>query len=140
MVREATLADVPDILRHGRDFFDYSPWAGRTQYDEVSTQQTVESLITHSDGVVFISDAGILGGSIFPLYFNHSYRIAYEHFWFAPDGGGDLRQAFEGWAKVRGAVAIQMSCLVDEREPAMRRLYRIKGYEPTETGLIKEIV
>jgi GNAT superfamily N-acetyltransferase len=139
MIREATRADVPFILERGRAFFEYSPWATRTEYDEASTRATIEHLIAAPDGVIFISEGGVIGGLIFPLYFNADYRIAQELFWFAPGRGVELRKAFEAWAKERGASAIQMSCLADEREPAMRRLYRIKGYEPIETGLIKEI-
>lgn len=139
MIRQAGLEDVPAILEWGERFHAYSPWGKRTQYDPESTRKTVEYLIKAPEGAIFITEAGVCGGLIFPLYFNHAYRIAQELFWFAPGDGTDLRQAFEEWAREQGASAIQMSCLADKRESAMRRLLSRHGYRATETSLIREI-
>lgn len=139
-VREAGQDDVARVVELGRAFFEYSPWSEFVSFSAKDTERTVGHLIESPDGVVFLSDRGIIGGLIFPLYFNAAYRIAQELFWYAngPDGAA-LRQAFERWAKDWGANAIQCSCLADEREPAVRRLYRKAGYRPTELSLLREV-
>jgi hypothetical protein len=99
----------------------------------------VTNLLASDEAAVFLSDGGFCGGLVFPMYFNHDYRIAQELFWFAGKDGTALREAFEAWAKDRGCQAIQMSCIADDREKAVRRLFRMSGYAATETALMKEI-
>lgn len=138
MVRRAELSDIPEIVHWGRKFFDYSPWQGRTEFNEADLSASLEGMITGS-GAVFLNGHGICGGVIFPLFFNASMRVAVELFWFADGGGAELREAFEAWAIESGATALQMTCLTDSREPAMRRLLSSKGYTPMEVSFFKEV-
>jgi hypothetical protein len=138
-VRQATLDDVDAVMEWGVRFHAYSIWGKRVPIVEDDWRETVTSLLGSDDAAVFMTDNGFCGGLIFPMYFNKSYRIAQELFWFASSGGSALREAFEDWAKERGAQAIQMSCIADDREAAVRRLFRKAGYDATETALMKEI-
>lgn len=138
-VRKAAPEDLEAVMEWGRRFHAYSPWGKRVAIAEADWRQTVESLLASEDAAVFVSDGGFCGGLIFPMYFNHAYRVAQELFWFAEADGTALREAFEAWAKSRGAQALQMSCIADEREAAVRRLFRKAGYAATETSLMKEI-
>ena len=138
-VRRATLDDLDAVLEWGRKFHAYSPWGKRVPIVETDWRQTVTGLLSSDDAAVFVSEGGFCGGLIFPMYFNFGFRIAQELFWYADHGGTELRQAFEDWARSRGADAIQMSCIADDRETAVRRLLRKAGYDATETSLMKEI-
>jgi hypothetical protein len=139
MIRQATMDDIEDVLEWGRKFHAYSPWGKRVPINEPDWRATVTNLLQSDEAAVFVSDGGFCGGLIFPMYFNHDFRIAQEFFWFADHDGTALREAFESWAKDHGASAIQMSCIADDREKAVRRLFRQSGYAATETALMKEI-
>lgn len=139
MIRKAAPEDVDLVMEWGAKFHAYSPWGQRVEIVDEDWRQTVTSLLSSDDAAVFVSEGGFCGGLIFPMYFNHGYRIAQELFWYAQADGTALREAFEGWARDRGAQALQMSCIADDREPAVRRLFRKAGYAATETSLMKEI-
>lgn len=138
-VRKATADDISTVVEWGRKFHAYSPWSKRVPINDADWEATVANLIASEDAAVYLSDGGFCGGLIFPMYFNSGFRIAQELFWFADHDGTELRQAFESWARDCGAQAIQMSCIADEREKAVRRLFRKAGYAATETSLMKEI-
>lgn len=87
-------------------------------------------------GVIFLHDNGMIGGVLMPLYFAPTFKIAAELFWWAPDGDGGLREAFEGWAR-ENADAVQFSGLCDHREGAINRLYRRGGFERAEVSYLK---
>ena len=137
-VRRAALDDLEAVVEWGRKFHAYSPWGKRVPIEDADWRQTATMLVTSEDAAVFVSEHGFCGGLIFPMYFNFGFRIAQELFWFADRDGTLLREAFEDWARSRGADAIQMSCIADERETAVRRLFRKAGYSAVETSLMKE--
>ena len=91
------------------------------------------------NGVVFLSEDGMCGGILNPMYFNPAHMVAVELFWWAPSNGGPLRQAFEDWAKDRGASAIQFSGLANDRLEAVTRIYRRGGYQPVEMSFLKRL-
>jgi hypothetical protein len=139
MISRATPDDVETVMEWGRKFHAYSPWGERVPIDEADWRQTVENLLGSEDAAIFMSDGGFCGGLIFSMYFNHSYRIGQELFWYAPKDGKELREAFENWAvNERGCQSTQMSCIADKREKAVRRLFGMAGYRATETSLMKE--
>jgi hypothetical protein len=139
MIRQATIEDVETVMDWGRKFHAYSPWGKRVPIAEDDWRQTVENLLASEDGAVFIGEHGFCGGLMVPLYFNYGFRIAQELFWYANKDGTALRKAFEAWAADQGASAIGMSCIADDREKAVRRLFRGAGYAATETALMKEL-
>jgi hypothetical protein len=138
-IRKASAEDLEAVVEWGRRFHAYSPWGKRVRIEDADWRQTVTNLLASEDAAVFVSEGGFCGGLIFPMYFNHAYRVAQELFWFAEADGTQLREAFEDWARSRGADALQMSCIADDREAAVRRLFRRAGYAATETSLMKEI-
>ena len=139
MIRQATMDDIEDVLEWGRKFHAYSPWGKRVPINEPDWRATVTNLLQSDEAAVFVSDGGFCGGLIFSMYFNHNFRIGQELFWYADHDGKALREAFEEWAITQGCQALQMSCIADKREPAVRRLFRVAGYMPTETSLMKEL-
>lgn len=139
MIRRATVDDIDEVVEWGRKFYEYSPWSRRTDLNEADFKETLNGMFLNGTGAVFLNGTGFCGGVLTPLYFNYSLIAGVELFWFADEGGDELRAAFEVWAKENGASVVQMSCIADGKEKQTRRLFRMKGYEATEVGLLKEI-
>lgn len=125
MVRIATLADVPFIVGLGADFHSGPQWGGTVTFDPESFAKTAELVI--EQGVIFLSDRGLIGLRVSPSIYNHSQEVVSELFFWAPDGRGDaLRKAAEQWAKGKTLV-------MGAHEPADPRIehwYRRAGYVP----------
>lgn len=136
MIRRATLDDLETCVEHGSNFHAYSIWKD-IPFDREATKQFIGRLIV--GGAVFLSEDGMIGGMLNPLYFNPSYVMSVELFWWAPKEGRELRLAFESWAEEQGVAGHQMGCLADEKAPIVTRLLRRAGYSPVETGFLKRV-
>lgn len=136
MIRRATIDDLALCVEHGAKFHAYSIWKD-IPYDAEATGRFIAGLIEH--GAVFLSDDGMIGGLLNPLYFNPAYVMGVELFWWAPKEGRALRLAFEQWADEQGAHGHQLGCLADDKAPLVTRLLRRAGYVPVETGFLKRI-
>jgi hypothetical protein len=132
----ATAADVPRIVDLGARFHAYSCHRG-IPFDAEAFRGVAERLV--EGGAVFLSDDGMCGGLVSPLYFNPAFSVAVELFWYAPNGGKGLREEFEAWAEEQGVSAIQFSAMADDHLPAVTRLYRRAGYAPIETLFLKRL-
>lgn len=139
MVREAVPGDFPAILEMGRRFHEFSPWRDRPFSDE-ATLAMLQRITDSEDAVLFTNGTGILGGVVAPIYFGGG-KVAQELFWFADKGGRELLDAFEAWAKERGADGILMiSLALDERtDQRMGKIYERRGYRLRERNFYKEV-
>ena len=136
-VRRAGAEDLDRCVELGAAFHAYSPHRS-IPLDAVALREFLAGLSEH--GALFVSSAGMIGGVLSPLYFNPTYVVAAELFWWAPEGGGrELREAFEAWAAAEGATAVQFCRLDDEHAPRLDALYRRAGYRAIETSYLKEI-
>lgn len=135
-VRVATSEDVSAIVDMGREFHAYSPWRD-VEFDADAVSVFVERLI--DGGVIFISETGMIGGVINPLYFNPAHSVAAELFWWAKSGGRELMARFEEWAVEQGASGIQFSALGDSQSDRMDRLFIRAGYSKVETGYYRGV-
>lgn len=136
MIRKATLDDIDVIADMGRDFHSYSPWS-HVPFDREATKDFIGRVI--DGGVVFVSDVGMIGGVLNPLYFNPSHVVAVELFWWASSGGVKLMKAFEDWAEEGGAKGLQFSALGDAKSDRMDVLFTRAGYRKVETGYFKDV-
>lgn len=136
MVRKATYGDLDAVVRLGADFHSYSPWRD-VPFNPDATSEFVRKLI--DSGVVFMSDTGMIGGLLNPLYFNPEHVVAVELFWWATKNGRELMQAFEEWAVENGAHSIQFSALGDDKADRMAQLFDRAGYRKVETGYYREV-
>lgn len=134
MIREATAADLPRIRELGAAFHAYSPYRD-FPLDLDAFERFAEGMI--EAGVVLLSDDGMLGGALTPLYFNPAILMGAELFWWAGKTGRQLREAFEAWARERGAAGVMFSGLSDEREPTIRKVFQRAGYQPGELAFFK---
>lgn len=136
MIRKATADDLDAVVSFGSDFHSYSPWRN-IAFDRDATKEFCGKLI--DGGVILISETGIIGGLMNPLYFNPSYNVACELFWWATSGGRELMKAFEDWGQENNASAFQFSALGDDKSERMAQLFDRAGYRRVETGYFKEV-
>lgn len=131
----ATLDDLAKVVRLGVEFHGLSPH-NVDPVDPVAWPEFAARLI--ESGGVFVSENGMLGGALCPMYFNPAVLYAYELFWFCPDGNGRaLRREFETWAKESGALGIQYTALADDNLPRVDAIYRRSGAVQTEVAYRK---
>lgn len=136
MIRRATLDDLQTAVGFAKEFHAECVHSWIPVNDEDLTA-SMANLI--SNGAVFLSDHGIIGGIIVPLYFNFAYKIAAELFWWAPKEGRALKRAYEEWAASEGAAISQFSGQRNERSQAIEKLFVRDGYTPVETGFMKRL-
>jgi hypothetical protein len=136
VIRRAGPEDVEHIAGMAVKFHAYSPWR-EVPLDLDAVRNVALACIER--GAIFVTEDGMCGGVVQPLYFSPQTTIGAEFFWWAPTQGGELRAAFEAWAREQGAYAVQFSALGDDRAAATARLYRMAGFEPAETVYLKRL-
>jgi hypothetical protein len=138
MIRPATLGDIPALLEMGRKFADDAGVTARVGWDAQSVVEMLEGLIEGEDGIVLVSDRGMIGGLVYPHPFNRDVLVFAELFWRAEDGNGlALLAEAERLAADRGATKSVMIAMDDMDRT--RRLYARLGYAPCEAQFMKEI-
>lgn len=82
----------------------------------------------------------MIGVVVHPWHFNQSILTATELFWWSEGAyGGALRRAAETRLRDLGVPTVNMACQHHMRSPALERLYRMDGYEPSEHIFIKAL-
>jgi len=145
-IRNATAADVPAIVAMGRTFVE----AVGLEFCDHTTTVTLSAMLDSDDAALLVAEhdgavVAMFGGLIYPAYFNVSHRMAQELFWWTTPGergsrlGVQLLQAFESWARERGAASVTMLSMEALRPDAVGRLYVSRGYRPFEHSFTKEL-
>ena len=139
-VREATYADLPRLVQLGHQFWKHSPYEGIADFNEESLLSYGAALIEEDRSVIFTNGRGMIGGTLMPLYFGQTL-VAQEIFWYAQEGGKELLDAFEQWAKDQGASQVAVSSFAGETRmhKLIETLYKRRKYKATETQYLKEI-
>lgn len=112
----------------GREFFAATGHPAR--FDADAFADILARLMDDPRSVLLVSDNGMIGGSLAPLYCAPSWVTAVEFFWWSQDGHGmRLLRDFERWAADMGADEVRMTTLaaLPDAERAMR------GYSRDET-------
>ena len=150
MIRKATADDLQQYAVLAQAFHAASPMHGSIEFDEQGYSQFYLSSL-ENDGVgLWLAEidgqiVGICGAVAYPLYFNPSGLVVQELWWWlTPEarGSGAGKQMFhtiEAWASEKGASAIFMIALEDERSKKMENVYARAGYRPMERTFIKEV-
>lgn len=149
MIRHARIGDLPAIVAMGERFYSISPWGDIAAFDPESFAASVRAMISGAmESTMFVAEfdgriVGMAGLSCLPLYVNHAVNVAYEQFLFADENhagaGAALIEALEAAALVRGASALILASLCGVRDPAVARLYRMRGFLPTENVFVKRL-
>lgn len=147
MIRPADERDIPTLLRMGHYFFDEAEMGDVTEYDPGSMERTFRHLIDGASGILLVADVsgavvGAAGALLYPHYFNTDSLTGQEIFWWvAPEHrkgvGAPLLDAMESAAMAAGAVSFSMVSLASLRSDALDRVYRRRGYRPSERTYIK---
>lgn len=130
-VRLATQADILRIVDMVEDL--RAAVDGPVPVDRAWTARTLAQLIDSPDGAVWVTDGGFLAASLQPTVISPE-RVAQEHGWFSRDGMGKaLLEAFEAWAREKGARLAKLS--TGPRGPDLARL----GYRHAEQAWVRRL-
>lgn len=135
---KATIADLPLIVKHAISFYEMSPWNGLVSMDTTTVLDTFVHHIESETSLVLVGDECLFVATLVPCALNNTVLIAQELLWYGKNGRA-LIQPFEQWAKDNECNFTLMSSLVNDREPAIRRIYSKLGYTPIESAYIKGI-
>lgn len=96
MIKRAEPADAETAARMGLRFIEA---AGLPPANLEGCINFCHQLISSDNGVIFVSDLGVIAGYAAPIYYNPGYVQAHEVFWWAEDKqGSELFRFFERWA------------------------------------------
>jgi GNAT superfamily N-acetyltransferase len=146
-IRTATVEDLASLEPLAREFYASSQVLKRFDTDLFVTTWI---RLLDANGVIFLleDNAGVISGALGGVIYGDPYSgdaIATEFFWFVSAkarggrGGLQLLQAFEGWARDRGALEIRMVHLLDSMPEKLARVYKHFGFQPIEVHYSKEL-
>jgi len=134
-VNKAGVSDIPRIVDYLADFHAQSGLMA--PFDAEDAADFVGALVASDDAAVFVSDRGVIGGAVVPIFFNANWLMAVELFWWSRGDGVRLLRVFERWARVRGAREIRLASL--SSIPRSAKLIARCGYVPAEACYIKVV-
>jgi GNAT superfamily N-acetyltransferase len=138
-----TVDHLPVLAVLGQRFYEEGRLPGR--FIPGTFCRTWEQLLqTGAGGLFLLPDGGLpvgaIGGVLYPDP-NDGALVATECFWFVhPQFRGrglELLEAFESWARDRGAQRIIMVLLHNLMPEQLSALYRRRGYTAVETHYVK---
>jgi GNAT superfamily N-acetyltransferase len=149
-VSKFKLQDLKEYSRLAETFYQHSTIKDYSSFDLESFTVFLKNCLTNPDIVILACKdnnkiVGITGGLLFPLYFNHNYKVAQELWWWVEEEyrgsscGKLMYDALENWAKEKQADSMFMIALEDTNVERMARLYKRKGFVGTERTFIKEL-
>lgn len=147
MTRALTSSEVGICCEAARKFYEEGKLPGRL-VENVFIAGWQERIDTDA-GVIFGSFndntgefEGGLGAVIYPDP-NSGDPLTCEMFWYMkPECRGNgmrLLEAYENWAKSKGAHRIYMIHLLELHPDVMRKIYERRGYKPVEVGYSLEV-
>lgn len=145
MIRAATEADVPEIVRLGSQSLIDGPYAGMLEDTPEQSAKLALETIQGSNGKVLLLDegtgpVGLLGFVVFPHYFTQKLT-ATEIMWYVePEhrkGGGGIKLLWEAEKEAKAMGATIMGFTAPTADVA--RLYERFGYKQVEISFQKEL-
>lgn len=143
LIRLATPADLPELLRMGRAFHAEAGLACFPPFHDGAFTSFVTRLSRNGDGVVLVGEhdtrlAGMAAALAYPTWWNTDHAMGQEVFWYVdPDLRGSrlgaaLLDGLERWAADMGLSMFSMVA-IEKLDPRVARHYRARGYEAQET-------
>ena len=126
MARDATPEDTRRIIELQRELFRHANRRGT--FDEAAVRSMTDHLRKH--GILIISDTGVIGGILIPLYPTGEV-VAQEIIWWRDPA---LVKRFEQRGREMGATATQLMALTER----VGRFYERLGYRKIESMYLKE--
>lgn len=150
MIRPAIPHDIFRLADMGQAFFAEAGFSAKfagLSFDLDSFAHTVAALIEH--GVLLVAEkedsvVGMAGAGIAPAWWNRNVLTCQELFWYIEKPhrfglGTKLMQALEAAVADLGVVLFSMSAEEGLRSEALNRIYRQRGYFPTERLFWKQL-
>lgn len=145
-VRPLTVEEIPSLADMGAQFYAEGNLPGRFVPEVfVATWNTLYSLGVAEILGLFRDDGellGVLGGIVSPDP-NDGDLVAMEMFWFvrkeARGRGLLLIDAYEKWARARGAKRAMMGLLKALAPEVLQKTYLRRGYSERETQFQKDL-
>ncbi len=145
VIREATVADLPQLEPGAREFFASSQFL--SGFDLQCFIATWTMFLRDHSGIILLleSNGEILGalGGLVSHDPNNGSLVASELFWFVRPGargnGLKLLQRFEEWARARNCSQLQMVHLMDSMPDRLARFYARHGFQAAEIHYVKAL-
>ena len=134
-MNQAGVSDIPRIVVYLADFHAQSGLMA--PFDAEDAADFVGVLVASDEAAVFVSDRGVIGGAVTPIFFNADWLMAVELFWWSRGDGVRLLRAFERWALDCGVQEIRLSSL--SAIPRSAKLIARCGYAPAEACYMKVV-
>jgi GNAT superfamily N-acetyltransferase len=149
-VRKAIATDLEQYVKLARDFHEASPMHGVADFDEQGYSNFFLPSIIDPNVGIWLAEidneiVGITGALVYPLYFSPTNLVAQELWWWltpasrGSGAGGKMFKQIEQWAQEKGAKALFMIALEDDRAAKMEKVYARAGFKPLERTFIKEV-
>ena len=138
MIRNADIGDITRLLEMSEKFArqNYS----QDGFDPGDMKETLENLLNSEDGILLISEAGMMAAVMVRAYYNRARKTVQQVFWWDEGHEGRaLLSALEAVAREAGAAAVHVSAPTPNRGQAVGRIYQSAGYHPAEHYWIKEL-
>lgn len=143
-IRDAVEADIPALLVMAERFIEEAWSRINVPYCRESCEALLRNLIDSDLGILLISSdqRSMMGAIVYPWHFNRAILTGQELFWYAEPGckaGLALMEEAERRARGLGAETFNMAAIEHMRGPVLERLYKAKGYAPSERIFIREL-
>lgn len=139
MIRKAEYQDIPRMAENGREFHALSPHHAMAQYDQDAFARMLRFLIENPAGLILVSETGMIGGMIAPVYFNPAKMMMEEAFWWSKGGGMELLDAFCRESRLMGADFVMLSTLENEHSQRIGDRLAKDGFNPFERRYMKDL-
>lgn len=146
MVRDATTADIPEVVRLGSLSLINGPYAGMIKDSPKHSATLALDVIRNANGKVLLLEndeskvVGLLGFIIFNHYFTGE-PTANEIMWYVLEderkGGGALKLLWEAEKQAKEMGAKYMSFSAPNADIA--KIYERFGYKQVEVSFVKEL-
>lgn len=150
MIREATIDDLKGLV-YLLEGFHKSAFPVEPSFNHVDLYNTLLDMVNGDGGILLLAEKedqliGVIGGLVFPWYFNKSELVGQELFWYMhPEHrkgttGIKLLQALEKKAKEKGCRSfIMASEYTMNNHDYMETMYHRMGYSNHESYYIRKL-
>lgn len=149
IIRRATEKDLDVYFKLLTQFHKASPVRNFAKPDALKTFDFLKSSLEKNDIILLLGEldgeiVGITAGLLYPLYFSKCMVVQELWWWLTPKARGKgfgkaLFEAIQKWAKEKGANALFMIALEDDRSKQMEKIYLKAGFKPMERTFVKEL-
>lgn len=154
IIRRATLADIPHLMRMGTAFHASLPYLkDAIPFDADTFGQRVYGMIPNvaDNSAIFVAEkngipCGMAAAVVCSHWFNRNHRAAQEIFWWVDEdarrssAGVRLFDALEDWVSRSGAQSMTVSSTSAENAPKVRKFFKRRGFVQNDINFVKGVI